>query len=131
MAIIFWDFVMFYQIFLSLQVKRSVIISNKHGINKLLNELRLRISGNLEILEKSQIFIDLYSSAQSLFQKEHFANTSKKLLKNRHWTFPVVNYFIWKLEFISNILCTSVTGNSFLLLNQSRSLQSWFVWQFW
>ena len=34
MVIIFWDFLMFDQIFLSPQVKRSVIISNKHGINK-------------------------------------------------------------------------------------------------
>ena len=37
---------MFYQIFLSPQVKRIVIISNKHGIyelpQELLNDLRLR-----------------------------------------------------------------------------------------
>ena len=32
MVIIFWDFLMFYQIFLSPQVKESVIIGNKHGI---------------------------------------------------------------------------------------------------
>ena len=30
--IIFWDFSIFYQIFLSAPVKRSVTISNKHGI---------------------------------------------------------------------------------------------------
>ena len=30
--IIFWDFLIFYQIFFLPQVKRSVIISNKHGI---------------------------------------------------------------------------------------------------
>ena len=40
MVIIFWDFLMFDQIFLSPQVKRSVIISNKHGINKLILHLR-------------------------------------------------------------------------------------------
>ena len=32
LVIIFWDFLMFDQIFLSPQVKRSSIISNKHGI---------------------------------------------------------------------------------------------------
>ena len=30
--------------------------------------------------------------------------TSKKLLKNRNQTFPLVHYFTWKLELISNIL---------------------------
>ena len=32
MVIIFWDFLILYQTFLSPQVKRSVIISNRHGI---------------------------------------------------------------------------------------------------
>ena len=53
MVIIFWEFLMFYQIFLSPQ--------------------------------------------------ENFVNTSKKLLENRNWAFPVVRYFTWKLEFFSNI----------------------------
>ena len=41
---------MFYQIFLSPQMKRSAIISNKHGIyelpQELPNDLRLRILAN-------------------------------------------------------------------------------------
>ena len=37
--IIFWDFSMFYQIFLSPQVKRWAIITYKHGIYQLLHEL--------------------------------------------------------------------------------------------
>ena len=36
----FWDFLMFDQIFLSPQVKPSEIISNKHGVNKLILQLR-------------------------------------------------------------------------------------------
>ena len=44
--IIFWDFLMFYQIYLSPQVKRWAIISYKHGIyelsHELPNDLRLR-----------------------------------------------------------------------------------------
>ena len=48
--ITFWDFPMFYQIFLSVQVKRCAIITYKHGIYELPHELpkdlRLRILGN-------------------------------------------------------------------------------------
>ena len=37
---IFWEFLMFYQIFFSLQVKRSVIFSNRHGLYESLQETR-------------------------------------------------------------------------------------------
>ena len=67
--IIFWDFLMFYQIFLSRQVKRRVIISNKHGTcelpRELPNDLRLRILRNYEISEKFQKFIELVPSFAS------------------------------------------------------------------
>ena len=60
---------MFEQIFISPQVKRSVMISNKHCIYKLpdelSNDLKLRTLGNQEILGKSQDFIELLPSAQS------------------------------------------------------------------
>ena len=50
MDIIFWDIYILYQILFSPQVKRSVIISSKHGIYEfpyeLPNDLRLRILGN-------------------------------------------------------------------------------------
>ena len=45
-TIIFSDFLIFYHIFLSTQVKQSVIISNKHDIYKLPKDIRLRILGN-------------------------------------------------------------------------------------
>ena len=53
--VIFWEFLMFYQIFLSPQVKRWAIITYKHGIYELphelpndlrLRDLRLKILGN-------------------------------------------------------------------------------------
>ena len=48
--IIFWDFSMFYQIFLSPQVKRWAVITYKHGVydsaQELPNDLRLRILWN-------------------------------------------------------------------------------------
>ena len=50
MFIIFSDFLMVEQIFLSPQVKRRLIISNKYGMfelpHELPNDLRLRILGN-------------------------------------------------------------------------------------
>ena len=56
----FWYYI---KIFLTRQVKRSVIISNKHGIyelpHKLPNDLRLRILGNWERSGKSQNIIEL------------------------------------------------------------------------
>ena len=45
-CIIFWDFLMFYQIFSSPQLKRFANITYKHGTYKLSNNLRLRILGN-------------------------------------------------------------------------------------
>ena len=44
--IILWHSSMFYQIFLSPQAKRWAIITDKHGINELPNDLRVRILGN-------------------------------------------------------------------------------------
>ena len=60
--IIFLDFLMFYQIILSQQVKRWAMITYKHGIyelpHELLNDLRLRILGNEEISGKCLNFIE-------------------------------------------------------------------------
>ena len=74
MFIIFWGFLMFYQIFISPQVKQRVIISNKHGIYELPHVSRgakqldlirgLRDPGNLEISGKPQNLIELLPSAQ-------------------------------------------------------------------
>ena len=86
LAIIFSDFLTFYQTFLSSQVKQIVIISNKHGVYELPhefpNDLRPRILGNQEILIRSQIFTELQPSAQSSSQNENFVNTRKELFKN-------------------------------------------------
>ena len=47
MEIMLWDFLMFYQVFLSPQMKQSVTISNKQGVykfpHKLPNDLRLTV----------------------------------------------------------------------------------------
>ena len=53
----------FYQLFLSPEVKQSVIISNKQGVYEMLhelpNDLRLSILGNMEISGKSQNLLEL------------------------------------------------------------------------
>ena len=53
---------MFYQLFLSPQVKRYAIITYKHDLyelpDKLPNDLTLRILGNLEISGKCLNFIE-------------------------------------------------------------------------
>ena len=63
MEIILWDLLMFYQIFLSPQVKRSVIISNKQGAyelpQELPNDLRPRILENKEKSGESPNLLEL------------------------------------------------------------------------
>ena len=89
--IIFWEFLMLYQIFLSPKVKRCIIITYKNGIyelhHELPNELRLKelskLGKNEKISGKCLNFIEWKPSAQPSCQNEHFANTSKNVLKNR------------------------------------------------
>ena len=58
MEIILWDFLMFYQIFVSPQVKQSAIVSNKQGVyelpHELPNDLRLWLIGNTKKSGKSR-----------------------------------------------------------------------------
>ena len=66
MVLTFWDFLIFHQFFILPQVKWSVFIGNKNDIYKmsykLQSNLRFRILGNWEVLEKSQDFMELQSS---------------------------------------------------------------------
>ena len=63
MFVIFSETLMLDQMFISPQVKRNIIISNKYGIYKFPrnnpNNSRLRILGNKQIREKSQNIIKL------------------------------------------------------------------------
>ena len=96
---------MFDRIFLSLQVKRSVINSNKHGIHVLPYDLPKRPNTkNLKKLENIRKISELHKIIAQCSPKKFCQYQEKKLLKNRYRTFPVVRYFTPKLEFISNIL---------------------------
>ena len=75
---------MFDQIFLSPPVKRWAIITYKDSIYELPHELP--------------------NDCPVPSQNEGFVNTSRNLLENRNETFPVVRYFTWKLESVSDIL---------------------------
>ena len=123
--IIIWDFLTVEQTFLTPQMKRSMIISNRHCIYKLPNNLkkdiRMRILGNQENSGKSQNFIGLLPNAWSLSRNGNLVSTIKNLLKNRNLHFPTVLYFTWELEFVSNILTTIFCRNSFLLLTRSQA----------
>ena len=91
-----WDFLMFYQFFLSLQVKQSMVISNKYHIyespQEVPHDFRPRISGNLKILGKSQNFIEWQPSGKPFSQNRNFVNTSKQFPKSKSWTFLAVHY---------------------------------------
>ena len=87
-SLIFRDFQVFYQIFLSLQVKPCAIITYKHAIyelpHQMPNYLRLRIFGNQKISAKCLNFIEGYLSGQSSCQNEYFVNPSKQFLTNKN-----------------------------------------------
>ena len=78
--IIFWDLT-FYQLFLWPQVKWCAIITYKHGIYELPNDLRLRILGNTRKVSKPH---RMKAHCPAPCQTEHFVNTTKKLFKNRN-----------------------------------------------
>ena len=82
---------MFHQIFLSPQVKRCVIITYKYGIYELIAE-RLKTYRKVS-----------KPGVQSPCQNASFVNTSKKVLKNRNKTFPVMLHSTRKPEPAPNI----------------------------
>ena len=85
MFIIFWDFLIVEEIFLSPQVKGKVIII----VINWYTWVALRVAEQIKI---------------SPSQNENFVSTSKNLLKYKNWIFTVAPYFTWKLKFVSNDL---------------------------
>ena len=79
-AIILYDLLTFSEIFLSPQVKWSVIIFNKSGkcvlFLEMPNDLKHKILGNWEISGKSQSCTMLQPTAQSSSQIENSINSS-------------------------------------------------------
>ena len=64
--------------------------------------------------------IELLPNAQSSIRNKNFVSTSQILVKSRNWTFSLLRFFTWKLEFFSNILCMIVKWRFFVkILNDS------------
>ena len=109
---------MFYQIFLSPQVKQCSIIPYYYGIYELphnvLNDLRFRILGNKVISGNCLNCIEWQPSVQSPYQSECFCYYQKKTLEKQKLNFSrcalfhmktrvslryFVIYCVWKLFF--------------------------------
>ena len=89
MDIIFWDFLILYQIFFSPQVKRSVIITNKNGICEIPNDLRLRPLrkfGKIRQISKLQRIITQCPVPPQTEPPPLPPDTSRKPPKNRYST---------------------------------------------
>ena len=86
-VIIFWHFLVIQHRSEQSQVKRYLMSSITNLVHELPhefpNDLRLRILGNWEILEKCQIWVQTQPSAQSSFQKLKFDNSCQKIHKIR------------------------------------------------
>ena len=81
-VILFLDFLMVDQIFLSIQVKQSVVISNKLIYTSCLTSSKTTSdSGSQKIRKYPE---KLMPSAQFSFRNENFVSTSKNILKNRN-----------------------------------------------
>ena len=90
------------------QVKQYLISSITNLVHelphKLPNDLRLRILGNQEILEKCQMWVQTQPNSQSSFQKLNVDNSCQKTRKIRYYIFEVLPNFIVSLYFVPNIL---------------------------
>ena len=93
--------------FPSPQVKWSLIISNKLVYTSCFSncwttqDFTRKVQNNVKTSWS-------YNLVPRFPPPQNFVDTSKRLLENKNWTFPVVRYFTWKLEFLSNILSVVV-----------------------
>ena len=91
--ITFWDFLIFYQVFLSPQVKRCEIITYKHGINRLPHQLpnNIRLGGHSTHTRKKKDLSN-YEIAEKYprpRQNQNTPNTNKEPPKRPHeWLHP-------------------------------------------
>ena len=79
---------------------------------KMLKTSWLTSCENVVRLKKISKLHELKYRVQSFSQNENIANTSKKLLKTKYWTFPLEGYFTWNLKFFWNILSIALATRS-------------------
>ena len=95
--IIFWDFLIFYQIFLSPQVKRCEIITYKYGINLMSHQLpnNIRLGGFSTHTRKKKRDLRNYEISEKWphpRQNQNSPNTKKEPPKNRNQTPPAMRH---------------------------------------
>ena len=112
--IIFRDFLMFYQIFFSLQLKQCVIITYKYDIYELPHELQndirlkdLRKLGNIREMSKLHRMITQCPKKTLEKQKLNFSRCVLFNMKTRVSLKYFVRYCLWKHFFNSNSPQTS------------------------
>ena len=86
-------------------------------------DLRPRILGNQEILEKCQMWVQTQPNAQSSFQKLNLVNSCQKTCKIRYYIFEVLPNFIVSLYFVPNILSRIVDA----ILKRLKTIQLIYV----
>ena len=89
---------------------------NTRAVSRVAHDLRPRILGNYEILEKCQIWVETQFSGQSSFQKLNVENICQNTRKIRYYVFEVLLNFTLFLEITPKILATNALGNKFLAL---------------
>ena len=128
MFILFCDFLVVEQMFLFLRVKRSVIISNKLVYSSYFIGLVHKLVYNTEKTMKCENIRKIWKRHENiilcsvLLPKWKFCQYQWKSPENKNWTFSVVRYFTWKLEFFSIIMQILVFGNSVLHLTSPGPL---------
>ena len=108
MAIMFWDFLLFYQISFSPQVKRSGIIYKKTWYIRVASRVADPLKSGPQETRKYQENLRKISKPHKIIAQRAAQppppNTTKKLPKNRNRTPPAVRYSTRKLEPLSNTL---------------------------
>ena len=76
----------------------------------------LRILGNMEILQKSQIWVETQPGAESPFQNLNFGSSSQKPRGSIYQVFLFLSSFTGFFYFVSNILSRIVRATKFMVL---------------
>ena len=88
---------------------KSITKNIEHELSyKLPNDLRLRILGNQEIMEKLQKWGEAEPSTQSPFQEKNLGTSSQKWQKKQISNFSILSSFPWFLDIVSLILTAIV-----------------------
>ena len=87
MVIKFWQFLIFYQNFLSLQMKRSAIINNKHGTYELTHKLPNDLKAHSQVWDNFWQLKALWKWWKMLFISTLKAYLILKIFKFLYWDF--------------------------------------------